>query len=167
MSILFWTGVPGNADVPVYSGYDYTGLVVDPIDEFETDESVWYKLALTQAELDTATQSAPLDLGAKPHDQTISFWRRCTVLPGTPVQNYSQSVMWFLRRRESASVRYRSQCILHRRNGVPLIRCRSGCHRQPLQVQSVHWRHRSALPTDGCSVNRISVRHRRPRQRAS
>jgi len=75
------------ADVPVYSGYDYTGMVVDPIDEFETDESVWYKLALTQAELDTATQSAPLNLGAKAHNQTIFFWRRCTVLSGTPVQN--------------------------------------------------------------------------------
>lgn len=74
-------------DAPVYSGYDYTGLVVDPIDEFETDESVWYKLALTQAELDAATQSAPLNLGAKNHNQTISFWRRCTVLSGTPVQN--------------------------------------------------------------------------------
>lgn len=71
----------------VYSGYDYTGLVMDPIDEFETDESVWYKLALTQAELDAATQSAPLNLGAKAHNQTISFWRRCTVLPNTPVQN--------------------------------------------------------------------------------
>jgi hypothetical protein len=71
----------------VYSGYDYTGLVMDPIDEFETDESVWYKLALTQAELDAATQSAPLNLGAKAHDQTTSFWRRCTVLPATPVQN--------------------------------------------------------------------------------
>ncbi len=71
----------------VYSGYDYTDLVIDPVDDFETDESVWYKLALTQAELDAATQSAPLNLGAKAHDQTISFWRRCTVLPGTPVQN--------------------------------------------------------------------------------
>ncbi len=76
-----------DADVPVYSGYDYTNLVVDPVDDFETDESVWYKLALTQAELDAAIQSAPLNLGAKAHDQTISFWRRCTVLPGTPVQN--------------------------------------------------------------------------------
>ena len=75
------------ADAPVYSGYNYTGLVVDPIDEFETDESVWYKLALTQAELDAATQSASLNLGAKAHNQTISFWRRCTVLSGTPVQN--------------------------------------------------------------------------------
>ncbi len=74
-------------DAVVYSGYDYTGLVMDPIDEFETDESVWYKLALTQAELDAATQSALLNLGAKTHDQTISFWRRCTVLPATPVQN--------------------------------------------------------------------------------
>ncbi len=76
-----------NADAPVYSGYDYTGLVIDPIDETGTDESVWYRLALTQGELDAAVQGAPLNLGDKPHDQTISFCRRCTVLAGTPVQN--------------------------------------------------------------------------------
>ena len=75
------------ADAMVYSGYDYTGLVIDPIDETETDESVWYRLAITQSELDAAVQGAPLNLGDKPHDQTISFWRRCTVLAGTPVQN--------------------------------------------------------------------------------
>jgi hypothetical protein len=75
------------ADAPVYSGYDYTGLVIDSIDETGSDESVWYRLALTQPELDAAVQGAPLNLGDKLHDQTISFWRRCTVLPGTPVQN--------------------------------------------------------------------------------
>jgi hypothetical protein len=78
---------PHAADAIVYSGYDYTGLVIDPIDETGTDESVWYRLALTQDELESAVQSAPLNLGDKPHDQTLSFWRRCTVLPGTPVQN--------------------------------------------------------------------------------
>ena len=61
--------------------------MIDPIDETDTDESVWYRLALTQGELDAAVQGAPLNLGVKPHDQTISFWRRCTVLAGTPVQN--------------------------------------------------------------------------------
>lgn len=76
-----------DAGTTVYSGYDYTGLVLDPIDETGTDESVWYRLALTQAELDTATQGAPLNLGDKAFQQTLSFWRRCTVLPGTPVQN--------------------------------------------------------------------------------
>ena len=81
------TAAAHNADAPVYSGYDYTGLVIDPIDETGTDESVWYRLALTQAELDTATQGAPLNLGDKAFQQTLSFWRRCTVLPGTPVQN--------------------------------------------------------------------------------
>ncbi len=75
------------ADVSVYSGYDYTGLVIDPIDETGTDESVWYRLSLTQGELDAAVQGAPLTLGDKSHNQTISFWRRCTVLAGTPVQN--------------------------------------------------------------------------------
>jgi len=78
---------PHAADAIVYSGYDYTGLVIDPIDETGTDESVWYRLAPTQAGLESAVQSAPLTLGNKAHDQTISFWRRCTVLPGTPVQN--------------------------------------------------------------------------------
>ena len=68
-----------DAGTTVYSGYDYTGLVLDPIDETGTDESVWYRLALTQA--------APLNLGDKAFLQTLSFWRRCTVLPGTPVQN--------------------------------------------------------------------------------
>ena len=76
-----------DAGTTVYSGYDYTGLVLDPIDETGTDESVWYRLALTQAGLDTATQGAPLNLGDKAFQQTLSFWRRCTVLPGTPVQN--------------------------------------------------------------------------------
>ena len=76
-----------NVGTTVYSGYDYTGLVLDPIDETGTDEAVWYRLALTHAELDTATQGAPLNLGDKAFQQTLSFWRRCTVLPGTPVQN--------------------------------------------------------------------------------
>ena len=75
---------PGDA---VYSGYDYTGLVVEPVDVSGSDESDWYRLALTQAELDTATPGAPLNLGDKPHDVTLSFWRRCTVPPGTAVQN--------------------------------------------------------------------------------
>ena len=61
--------------------------MLDPIDETGTDEAVWYRLALTQAGLDTATQGAPLNLGDKAFQQTLSFWRRCTVLPGTPVQN--------------------------------------------------------------------------------
>ena len=62
-----------NVGTTVYSGYDYTGLVIDPIDETGTDEAVWYRLALTQAELDTATQGAPLTLGDKAFQQTLSF----------------------------------------------------------------------------------------------
>ena len=75
------------AGTSVYSGYDYTGLVVEPVDTAGGDESGWYALALTQAELDTATPGSPLTLGDKPHDVTVSFWRRCTVPAGTPVQN--------------------------------------------------------------------------------
>lgn len=75
------------AGASVYSGYDYTGLVVEPVDTAGGDESGWYALALTQAELDTATPGSPLTLGDKPHDVTVSFWRRCTVPAGTPVQN--------------------------------------------------------------------------------
>lgn len=76
-----------SANSTVYSGYDYTGLIVDPVDETETDESVWYKVALTQALLDEAIEGTALLLGTKRFDQTLSFWRRCTVLPGIPVQN--------------------------------------------------------------------------------
>ena len=71
----------------VYSGYDYTGLVIEPVDVAGGDESEWYALALTQAGLDTAVGGAPLNLGDKAHDATLSFWRRCTVPAGTPVQN--------------------------------------------------------------------------------
>lgn len=71
----------------VYSGYEYTGLAVDPVDEDGADESDWYALALTQAGLDAATPGAALNLGDKAHDQTLTFWRRCTVPPDTPVQN--------------------------------------------------------------------------------
>lgn len=76
-----------NAGAAVYSGYDYTGLVLEPVDTAGGDESGWYALAPTQADLDTAVPGDPLNLGDKPHDTTISFWRRCTVPPGTAVQN--------------------------------------------------------------------------------
>jgi len=76
-----------DAGAAVYSGYDYTGMVIEPVDVAGGDESDWYVLALTQAGLDTAVGGAPLNLGDKAHDVTLSFWRRCTVPPGTPVQN--------------------------------------------------------------------------------
>jgi hypothetical protein len=75
------------ADAPVYSGYDYTGLVVEPVDTAGGDESAWYSLALNQVDLDGAVPGDPLNLGDKPHDVTVSFWRRCEVPPGTAVQN--------------------------------------------------------------------------------
>jgi len=76
-----------DAEAEVYSGYDYTGLVIQPVDTVGGDESAWYALAPTQAELDAATPGAPLNLGDKDHNVTVSFWRRCSVPPGTPVQN--------------------------------------------------------------------------------
>ncbi|MCL5102742.1 MAG: hypothetical protein M1133_01330 [Armatimonadetes bacterium] len=72
---------------PVYSALGYTTLKVKPVDASGTDESSWCKVALTQAELDTATPGAELALGDKAHDITLSFWRRFTVPAGTPVQN--------------------------------------------------------------------------------
>jgi len=61
--------------------------VIEPVDIAGGDESAWYALALTQAGLSTAVGGAPLNLGDKAHDVTLSFWRRCTVPSGTPVQN--------------------------------------------------------------------------------
>jgi len=75
------------AGAAVYSGYDYTGLVIEPVDTVGGDESDWHALALTQAELDTATPGAPLNVGDKAHNVTVSLWRRCIVPAGTPVQN--------------------------------------------------------------------------------
>ena len=44
-------------------------------------------MALTQSGLGTAVGGAQLNLDDKAHDVTLSFWRRCTVPSGTPVQN--------------------------------------------------------------------------------
>lgn len=71
----------------LFSGNDYSGLTLAPIDSAGSDESGWYRLALTQAGLDGAAAGAPLLLGDKTHAQTLSFWRRCTVPAGTNVQN--------------------------------------------------------------------------------
>ena len=71
----------------LYSALSYTTLKVKPVDASGTDESGWCKLALTQAELDTATPGAELTLGDKAHSATLSFWRRFTVPVGIPVQN--------------------------------------------------------------------------------
>lgn len=75
------------AGVTVYSGYQYLGLVVEPIDENGSDESNWYSLAIAQSWLDSALPGAPLNLGDMSHTQVLAIWRRCTVPPGTPVQN--------------------------------------------------------------------------------
>lgn len=76
-----------DAGTAVYSGYDYTGLAIEPVDDVGGDESDWYTLALTEAGLDTTTAGASLAVGDKVHDATVSVWRRCTVPAGTPVQN--------------------------------------------------------------------------------
>jgi len=72
---------------PVYSALTYTTLKVKPVDSSGSDESDWCKVALAQAELDTAVPGAELTLGDKAHDVTLSFWRRFTVPAGTQVQN--------------------------------------------------------------------------------
>jgi hypothetical protein len=71
----------------VYSGYDYSGLTVQPIDTSGGDESGWYRLALAQSGLDGAAPGTLLMLGDKAHAQTLPFWRRCTVPAATAVQN--------------------------------------------------------------------------------
>lgn len=70
-----------------YAACKYTNLSVAPIDTASTDESFWVTLALTQAELDTREPGTALSFQSKGHNETLSFWRRITVPPGTPVQN--------------------------------------------------------------------------------
>lgn len=71
----------------VYSAYNYTGLLIQPIDDTGPSEAIWVKLAADQAELDSAVAGESLNLGDKAHNTTLSFWRRVTVPAGTPVQN--------------------------------------------------------------------------------
>lgn len=71
----------------VYSGYNYSDLTVQPVDEVGSSEASWVKLAADQAGLDTAVEGASLALVDKAHNTTLSFWRRITVPATTPVQN--------------------------------------------------------------------------------
>lgn len=71
----------------VYSGYDYSDLTVQPVDEVGSSEASWVKIASDQVGLDSAVAGASLNLGDKSHNSTLSFWRRIIVPAGTPVQN--------------------------------------------------------------------------------
>lgn len=71
----------------VYSAYNYTGLLIQPIDDTGPSEATWVRLAADQAGLDSAVEGESLNLGDKAHNVTLSFWRRVTVPAGTPVQN--------------------------------------------------------------------------------
>ncbi len=71
----------------VYSGYNYSDLTIQPVDEEGSSEASWVKLASDQAGLDTAVAGASLALVDKAHNTTISFWRRIMVPAATPVQN--------------------------------------------------------------------------------
>ena len=71
----------------VYSGYKYSDLTVQPVDEVGSSEASWVKLAADQPELDAAVAGASLALNNKAHNTTLSFWRRITVPAATPVQN--------------------------------------------------------------------------------
>ena len=71
----------------VYAAVRHTDLVIAPVDIAQTSETGWCALALTEESLDQATPGMPLDIGDKAYDQTLTFWRRITVPPGTPLQN--------------------------------------------------------------------------------
>jgi len=71
----------------VYSGYNYSDLTVEPVDEVGSSEASWVKLASNQAGLDAAVAGASLALANKAYSTTLSFWRRIVVPVGTPVQN--------------------------------------------------------------------------------
>ena len=71
----------------VYAGYDYADLTITPLDMDGADETSWITLGIDLADLDTNTPGTPLNLSAKTHQTTHSFWRRITVPANTPVQN--------------------------------------------------------------------------------
>ncbi len=70
----------------IYAAYDYGELTITPSDISGPSEASWIRVASSQIELDTATPGGFLNLGSKPHHTTLSFWRRITVPPNTPVQ---------------------------------------------------------------------------------
>lgn len=74
-------------EADVFSAYNYTSLVVSPVDVSGSDESSWVRLALTSGGLDEATPGAALSLPNKQYFETVSFFRRITVPPETGVQN--------------------------------------------------------------------------------
>lgn len=76
---------PHTSGLKVYSGYDFTGIKIEPRDITNPDESDWYRFALSKEGLDTATTD-PVTLGDKPHNVRLTFWRRVIVPPNTPVQ---------------------------------------------------------------------------------
>ena len=76
-----------SSSTKVYSGYNYSDLAVVPVDEVESSEAAWVKLAANQAGLESAAAGTSLALGNKAHNSILAFWRRVTVPAGTPVQN--------------------------------------------------------------------------------
>ena len=78
---------PHELGATVYSGYNYTGISVGTVDSAGPDDTAWYSFAVSRQELNTVQPGVPLALADKTYQQTLSFWRRCTVPPGTPVQN--------------------------------------------------------------------------------
>jgi hypothetical protein len=71
----------------VYSGYNYSGLAVQPVDSVGSSEASWVKLATDQVGLGAAVAGASLSLNDKAYNATLTLWRRITVPAGTSVQN--------------------------------------------------------------------------------
>jgi hypothetical protein len=92
-SINVLRGVSGSipsahqAGSKVYFACDYEDIVISPVDNSGSDESGWITLAMTEAGLNSALPGRPLSIGNKRFDETITFWRRYTVPPGTAAQN--------------------------------------------------------------------------------
>lgn len=71
----------------IYTACNYSNLTVQPVDLVGSDESSWCSVAATQGELETALPGQPLVIAGKQYDTTVSFWRRFSIAPGTPIQN--------------------------------------------------------------------------------
>jgi hypothetical protein len=81
------TATSHSTGTKVFSGYNYSGLAVQPVDNVGSSEASWVKLAANQAGLGAAVAGALLAVGDKAHNATLTIWRRITVPAGTSVQN--------------------------------------------------------------------------------
>jgi len=90
----------GTRDVRIFyrneSGFNLRDVTLQPVEKYDDqqgEQSTWWKLAKTQAELETAQWGAPLVLGDFDVHHTTNFWARIAVPDGQDAGVYTDVVL--------------------------------------------------------------------------